>query len=131
VSLRAAGFTGRVVVDRTSNACVEDATPPQGKIDCHSPDPGEVVYTDKEVQVHVYEARQRAGVLMAAQLAPIKGMKIEEAKAYLKKIGHTGKVEVSTGMVVSDKCVPGTVCSFNAQGASEPIDVDIDLYTKE
>ena len=132
-SLRAAGFTGRVVVDRTSLACSEDedATPPEGKIDCQSPEPGEVAYTDKEVRVHVFERTQGIpGMLVRAQLAPLKGMKIEEAKSYLKKLGHSGKVEVSTAMLMSDKCMPDTVCSFEGESGIS-IDGDMVLYTKK
>lgn len=113
-TLRSAGFTGAVAVNRIALEC-EDAAKDEGKINCQSPGPGELAYKNHEVNVHVYQAQTFPGMLVRHQLAPLKGMKVAEAKAYLKKMGHDGKVRVEQTVQFVKSCKPETICEYSGE----------------
>ena len=117
-ALRAAGFSGEIEVNRHALVC-EGAAEVPGRINCQSPDVGQLAYRRSSVNVTVYETPTHAGRIIPPQLDKMIGMTIPEAKKYLKSIGHTGTVEVrEDGITFHKGCAKDRVCDYGPAGLS-------------
>jgi beta-lactam-binding protein with PASTA domain len=116
-ALRAAGFNGELVVNRTALECV-DAQRVPGHINCQNPEPGKLYYKTHEIDVHVFEEQTHEGRLVREQLAKAVGMTVADAKKYFKSIGHTGEIEVEEGGQYGffKNCAKDRVCSVGPEG---------------
>jgi hypothetical protein len=115
-ALRAAGFTGEVEVNRIALECV-DAKEVPGQINCQNPDVGKLHYRHAAVNVHVYEAQTHTGRITRDQLMKAVGMTVDDAKKYLRSVGHVGQVDVREDTVHFHKgCAKDRVCDVGPAG---------------
>jgi hypothetical protein len=56
------------------------------------------------------------GVLWSDELKPLLGMTVDEAKQYLRKVGHTGPVTISTLGTFDDACGVDRICDVEHPG---------------
>lgn len=117
-ALRAAGFRGELEINRSALECV-DAEKKPGYINCQNPDVGQLAYRNHHVNVTVYQAPTHTGRITRDQLERMKGMTVEEAKKYLRSVGHTGEVVVKEDQVhFHQGCAKDRVCDYGPNGAS-------------
>ena len=129
-ALRAAGFGGELEINRTALECV-DAEQKPGYINCQSPDVGKMAYRNMHVNVTVYQTPTHHGRITTAQLDKMKGMTVDEAKRYLKSIGHTGQVKVKEDQVhFHSGCAKDRVCEYGPAGVQTGDDVTLVLNKK-
>lgn len=114
--LRAAGFATQVEANRRALACVDAAEDP-GRINCQDPAPGTSAYRSALVAVTVYQPTTFQGALVRAQLVKVRGMTVDEARAYLRSLGHDGPVEIFESPVPSPTC-GDRVCNVSPESGT-------------
>ena len=106
-----------------------------GIIDCQDPEPGKLTYRRGIISVNVHEERGHAGRLIRDQLIKVIGMTVEDAKKYLKSIGHTGEVRVSVATSWYSKCGGvDKVCSISPESGTSNdglIGIEVNPGSKE
>ena len=107
-AIKAAGFkngshsSGRIGCDESST--------PVGKIDCQDPEPGKSVQGYTMVQAHIKSDGRMAGIVHRDEFEKMRGMTVDQAKAFAKKIGHTGTITVRVADHFRKGCTETTVC---------------------
>lgn len=107
--VRAAGF--RQPAEHKRIPCYGQAQE-VGRVDCQDPEPGKSVKAYSLVVFNVKEGnRLAAGNVLRDDFAKMRGMAVEQAKAYAKSIGHTGELQVKELDEFMTGCKDGTVCT--------------------
>jgi len=109
-TIKAAGFAHEV--DSSGRiACAENTTA-VGTVDCQDPEPGKSVklgYT--ATQVHIKSDGRMAGIVHRDEFEKMRGMTVDQAKTFAKKIGHTGTVKIDVADEFMKGCTETTVCT--------------------
>ncbi|CAN5566966.1 hypothetical protein BH11MYX1_BH11MYX1_44090 [soil metagenome] len=113
-AVRAAGFK----LEMEHSSPLECTAPPKvddGHINCQSVDAGTSVKAYTLIQVAVYQVQHLTGIIVRSQLKPMVGMKLEAAKAELKRLGYKGHVQIETPLQFYKNCPLGIVCEVNPE----------------
>ncbi len=113
-AVRAAGFK----LEMEHSSPLECTSPPKveaGHVNCQSVDAGTAVKAYTLIQVAVFQIQHLAGIIVRAQLRPLVGMKLEDAKTQLKKLGYKGHVQIETPVQFYKNCPLGTVCEVSPE----------------
>lgn len=113
-AVRAAGFK----LDMEHSSPLECSAPPKvddGRINCQSVAAGTTVKAYTLIQVAVYQVQHLAGIIVRAQLKPLVGMQLADAKAQLQRLGYKGHVQIETPQQFYKNCSLGTVCEVDPE----------------
>lgn len=108
-AVKAAGF--KMEMDATHLSCVESPAP-VGTVECQDPRPGDVVKANyTAVEIHIKRDSRMSGIIHQEDFRAMRGMTVDNAKAFAKKLGHTGQIRVKEMDDLVKGCAEKTVCS--------------------
>jgi hypothetical protein len=101
-------------------SCEDNPAAANGTVDCQDPEPGKSVklgYT--AVQVHIKSDGRMAGIVHRDEFEKMRGMTVDQAKAFAKKIGHTGEFRIDVANEFMKGCTEKTVCTATDEYGSQ------------
>lgn len=108
-AVKAAGF--KMEMDAKHLSCVESPAP-VGTVECQDPKPGDVVKANyTAVEIHIKRDSRMSGLIHREDFHAMRGITVDKAKAFAKKLGHTGQIKVEEMDNFVKGCAEKTVCT--------------------